>query len=197
MSAEEDHDRSEKIGNQSGKRDKKRKRKTLGVLEVPSNGIHQETAEEKVVDGLSSPQRPILSGSLPFSLSSLSPGTNRQNPFSLPHIQSPSYVSGAKNESAKLPVTPPQKPSSLTSSPKHVVQLKDDSSDDDDDDDYSPRVKRKGMLKFSSPRSPKTHGSPKKVSTRDKLLNRKRDLEEERRKLPIWTGIPFMIINLL
>jgi hypothetical protein len=125
-----------------------------------------------------------------------SPEKQRQNPFALPVIKSPSLAApSVTNASLEMPVTPPPKPSSLSISVKKVVQFKEDGSSDDSD--YSPRAKRKRLPPMSSPRhsqSPKgLPASPKKVSTREKLLNRRRELEEERKKLPIWSGILLLL----
>jgi HrpA-like RNA helicase len=110
--------------------------------------------------------------------------------------------SGARTTSDPLPsvhTTPTPKASPILSSPKKTVQVNGDDSSDDDVD-YSPPVRRKGFTKFSSPRhAPKALvTSPKKVGNRVKRLNRKEELEEERMKLPIWTGMrsigPFLQI---
>ena len=166
MSTEEDCHVSEKLTKQpqkDEKRDKKRKR---------NNHEKLDTSNVESVRG-KSPQKPLVS----FDNSSKVP---RQNPFSLPSF------SGAHSPTNGGPVTP-QNLSPSPSSSKKVVQFDDDISDDDPD--YSPS-KRKGS-KFSPRHSQSPKGiSPKKVNKKDQLESRKRDLEEERRRLPIWTGIP-------
>jgi hypothetical protein len=75
-------------------------------------------------------------------------------------------------------------------SAKKLVQFIEDVSSDENDDDYRPNKKRKQFTEPSSPRhtSKGLLNSPKKIN-RDQLLNRKAELDMERRKLPIWSGI--------
>ena len=164
-------------------RGKKRKRREPDFDENPSNRTtHVEQSK------IGSPLKGTLSGPPETSVSSnTSPATPRRNPFSLASVKSP--FSGANTPPDRRPKDTRENSSSPLSS-KRVVQFNElDISDDDLD--YSPPSKRKGIL--SSPRhtlSPNgTLASPKKVSNREKLSVRKRDLEEERRRLPIWTGI--------
>jgi hypothetical protein len=123
----------------------------------------------------------------PFSLSdpafSVSTGKKRINPFS---------ILASDANSPTTPSTPPQKHTSIPSSVKKVVQFGDDDDDDDDEDfEYTPS-KRKKHTKLLSPRTPQSSKSaltsPKKVSRKDALEARVKELEYERRKLPIWTG---------
>jgi hypothetical protein len=79
--------------------------------------------------------------------------------------------------------------SSVSSPAKKVIQFQE--SDESDDGDYTPKRKRKD-LNLLSPRHTKLSKpgliSPKKVDTRERLLNKRRELQSEREKLPIWTG---------
>ena len=179
MSTEEDRHVSEKLTKQlqkDEKREKKRKRRNHENLDLSSNG-----ADEKIINSIggNSPQDRPLKGQLTsLTLSGNASQAPRQNPFSLPSFPRSSPLNGG-------PLTPPRNDSSLPSS-KRVVQFEDDFSDDDPD--YSP-TKRKAS-KFSPRHSQSPKGiSPKKVNRKDQLESRKRDLEEERRRLPIWTGI--------
>ena len=184
MSTEEDRDVSEKAIKQlvkDEKRDKKRKRNDREKLDTSSNGADEKTIHST---GGQSPQKrpskgPLVSPPLSGNLSKVA----RQNPFSMPSS------SGAQDPTDEGLVTQPQNHSPSISSSKKVVQFDDDISDDDPD--YSPS-KRKGS-KFSPRHSQSPKGiSPKKVNKKDQLESRKRDLEEERRRLPIWTGIPLI-----
>ena len=160
------------------KRDKKRKHNNIEKLDTSSNG-----ADEKIIDligGTPSQKGPSEGPLASLALSENSSKVPRQNPFSLPSF---SGTGGSTNGS----VIPPQNHSPSALSSKKAVQFHGDISDDDSD--YSPS-KRKGS-KFSPRHSQSPKGiSPKKVSKKDQLESRKRDLEEERRRLPIWTGIP-------
>jgi hypothetical protein len=159
------------------KRHKKRKHNNIEKLDTFANG-----ADENIIDliGDKSPQRGPSEGPLlSLALSENSFKVPRQNPFSLPSF---SGAGGSTNG----PLITSQNHSPTTLSSKKAVQFDDGISDDDSD--YSPS-KRKG-LKFSPRHSQSPKGiSPKKVSKKDQLESRKRDLEEERRRLPIWTGI--------
>jgi hypothetical protein len=119
----------------------------------------------------------------------------RKNPFSLPSVKSPTPESFPTTHiSPELPHTPPAKASSLSPSSKRVIQLNGNDSSGDDSD-YVPPTKRNKIQKLSSPRhSPKAiFTSPKKLD-REKLSVRRVELEDERRKLPIWTGIPLFVV---
>ena len=119
---------------------------------------------------------------------SLSTGKKRINPFSILAQQSDDT---SHANSPTTPSTPPQKPPLLPSSVKKVVQFEDDDSDDDDFEYIPSKRKKHGKLQSprtsQSPKSPLT--SPKKVSRKDHLEARVKELEHERRKLPIWTGM--------
>jgi hypothetical protein len=181
MSTEEEHYVSEKLKKQmrkDEKRDKKRKRNNDEKLDTSSNGADEKTIESI---GDKSSHMGLSEGPLaPVVPSENSPKIVRQNPFSLPSLSvAPGPTSGG-------PVTQTQNHSPSSPSSKKVVQFDDDISDEDPD--YSPS-KRKGS-KFSPRHSQSPKGiSPKKVNKKDQLESRKRDLEEERRRLPIWTGI--------
>jgi hypothetical protein len=180
MSTDQDRHVSEKPTKQllkDEKRDKKRKRNNHEKINTSSN-----RADEKTIGSIGgkSPQKgPSEEPLASLALSGNSSKVPRQNPFSMPSV---SEADGPTNGG---PVTPPQNHSPSPSLSKKLVQFDDDISDDSD---YSPS-KRKGS-KFSPRHSQSPKGiSPKKVSKKDQLESRKRDLEEERRRLPIWTGI--------
>ena len=171
---------------------KKRKRQTTPesskeVAQKSSNGEH---VGESANDAYQTPP-PTTKDTNPFldSSRSLSTGKKRINPFSILASQ---YEDISHATSPTTPSTPPHKPPSLPSSAKKVVQFNEDDSDDDDDLEYIPS-KRKKHGKFHSPRTPQSPKfsltSPKKVSRKDHLEARVKELEYERRKLPIWTGI--------
>jgi hypothetical protein len=170
----------------SDKREKKRKRRSHENDKNSSNGTIN--VEESNLD----PSLKSALNDLPKVTPSpkQSPKPRRQNPFSLAGGKSPfSGADDPADSQSNKHVSPPQKLSSPTS-PKKIVQFNEDDITDDDVE-YTPPAKRKALL--TSPRLPLspngTFASPKKINNRDKLQIRKRDLEEERRRLPIWTGI--------
>ena len=174
-----------------GQHEKKRKRHTPEssneVTENPSNGQHvQETAQDSIQQTTPKAKEALSLSDAAFSAST---GKKRINPFSI-LAQQTETASGAN--SPTTPSTPPQKHTSLLSSVKKVVQFGDEDDDDDDEDfEYTPS-KRKKHTKSLSPRTPQSPKlaitSPKKVSRKDALEARVKELEYERRKLPIWTG---------
>ena len=126
----------------------------------------------------------------------------RQNPFfmSAPKISLLDTTLIPSRSEVNAVTPPPRSPPSSTPT-KKTVQFKD--SEDSDDSDFTPKTKRKTRPKLLSPKhgpspvSPKVAPlSPKKISTKSKLLDRKRELELERKKLPIWTGILFGYVDL-
>ena len=120
-------------------------------------------------------------------------GTNgelKRNPFAMPKQNSKSLSA----EKVPSPTAKEQSPATLSPSKKNVIEF-NDSDESEEDSDYSPQPKRKQLSLLSlSPRhssSPKGQlASPKKVNNREKLLNRRGELLAERRRLPIWSGIP-------
>jgi hypothetical protein len=192
MIAEDDSDvmlNTTRSLHKSDKREKKRKRRSHDKDKNSPN--RTMNVEESNLD-------PSLKGTLddlpkatPSPIQSpKSSKPRRQNPFSLAGVKSPfSGADDLADSESKKHVSPSQKLSSPTSS-KKIVQFNEDDITDDDVD-YTPPAKRKALL--TSPRLPLspngTFASPKKINNRDKLQIRRRDLEEERRRLPIWTGI--------
>jgi len=126
------------------------------------------------------------------SLSPRGQEDTRQNPYFLPSVKSPvSETPKRTNDSLEPPQTPPPKSSPQGSPSKRVIQFSEDSSQDNDSD-YKPHVKRKKRLNLLSPRhsqSPKALTTPVK---REELASRKLELEYERKKLPIWTGMFYL-----
>lgn len=157
---------------------KKRKRQTSPESSKEATENSLQTPPPKSKDPISLLDSPI----------SLSTGKKRINPFSILAQQSDDT---SHANSPTTPSTPPQKPPLLPSSVKKVVQFEDDDSDDDDFEYIPSKRKKHGKLQSprtsQSPKSPLT--SPKKVSRKDHLEARVKELEYERRKLPIWTGM--------
>ena len=174
-----------------GHNEKKRKRHTpessKEATENPSNGQHvEETAQDSIQQITPKPKEQLSLSDPEFSLST---GKKRINPFS---ILAQRTETTSDTNSPTTPSTPPQKHTPLPSSVKKVVQFGDEDDDDDDEDfEYTPS-KRKKHTKSLSPRTPQSPKSaltsPKKVSRKDALEARVKELEYERRKLPIWTG---------
>jgi len=173
-----------------GHYEKKRKRHTPEssneATENPSNGHVEETAQDSIQQITPKPKEQLSLSDPEFSLST---GKKRINPFS---ILAQRTETTSDTNSPTTPSTPPQKHTPLPSSVKKVVQFGDEDDDDDDEDfEYTPS-KRKKHTKSLSPRTPQSPKSaltsPKKVSRKDALEARVKELEYERRKLPIWTG---------
>jgi len=169
---------------------KKRKRQTPDssqeATENPSNGQHvPENAQDSIQTTTPKPKEPFSLSDSPISVST---GKKRSNPFSL--LAQQTEKTSDANSPPPPSTPPPQKHASLASSVKKVVQFNDDDSDDEDFE-YTPS-KRKKHSKSISPRTPQSPKSavtsPKKVSRKDALEARVKELEYERRKLPIWTG---------
>jgi hypothetical protein len=174
-----------------GHHEKKRKRHTpessKEEIENPSNGQHvHETAQDSIQQTTPKAKETLSLSDPAFSVST---GKKRINPFSILAQQT---ETASDANSPTTPSTPPQKHTFLPSSVKKVVQFGDEDDDDDDEDfEYTPS-KRKKHTKLLSPRTPQSPKSavtsPKKVSRKDALEARVKELEYERRKLPIWTG---------
>jgi hypothetical protein len=169
------------------KRKRERSSKKTKMLESSNQNDIKEDKESGLMDVVdSSPKASIIR----------SPDKTRGNPFKMSSPNSPRLTFSSPNENGVMDtmITPPPQQSPLSTPVKRVVQFKD--SDDSDDGDYSPKTKRKKLftrtstgLNLNNPLSPKSaHISPKKISTKEKLLDRKRELELERKKLPIWSG---------
>ena len=113
----------------------------------------------------------------------------RKNPFSM---ASNGTFGGTVAPPIHVPKSSPSShiETSVSLPSKKIVQFRD--SDDSDDGEYTPKRKPK-EFKLLSPRHAKLAkaglSSPKKVENREKLLNKRRELQEEREKLPIWTGL--------
>lgn len=174
---------------------KKRKRERSANLEELGNGVQLTKPHEEPL--IQSPTRNATDPGESRDSSTRFPGQSsnkngqRKNPFSLQPVNGTnSGTSAITDTTASVPTMRTPKASPIMPLSRRTVQLnRDDSSGDDFD--YSPPVRRKGGAKFSSPRhTPKALvTSPKKVGNRVKRLNRKEELEEERMKLPIWTGM--------
>jgi|SRR5271170_8022722 len=170
---------------------KKRKRhspeSSKKATENPSNGQHvQEGTQARIQTATPRPKERL---SLSDPTLSVSSGKRRINPFSILAQQTETTIDA---NSPTTPSTPPLKHASIESSVKKIVQFDDDDDDSDDADfEYTPS-KRKEHTKLLSPRTPQSPKSavtsPKKVSKKDALEARVKELEYERRKLPIWTG---------
>jgi hypothetical protein len=160
-----------------------------------NNTIETEEIGDEVVHTMT----PVSNGSLESFSSIPKPiqGEKRLNPFTIPSASSVNPI----DNSLKMtpPLSSPQVSTSTPSPAKKVIQFQDDDSDDSDLPAFSP--KRKISLgKISSPRhSQNSKGvlaSPRKVPAKEQLLKRKRELEEERKNLPIWSGMPQIPLKL-
>lgn len=127
---------------------------------------------------------------------SLPPGTPRSNPFVLPSSGSKTILKngGTVSIQQNIVTSPPSSPASAQSSLKKTVEFHASDSSEDDQE-YSPPKKRKLLGNISSPRHSQSPvgkailASPKKVANREKLLQRRQELQDEREKLPIWSGM--------
>src|SRR5271156_4051855 len=206
-------DVSENVNKRSEKNEKKakkRKRKHQHSGEENSktgDGLVNGTTKSPE-DTIESEQTPSKAGSEDISFDSLlKPNRTtphkvqpnlKLNPFKVPSpiLKTPKTSAATGNAKDKSLETPPTTPPPLNSSAKKVVQFNDDSSDDDPD--WSPRTKRRKSSRLSSKLTSTRHSqspngtsqSPKKVHSAGKLASIRRDLLDERMKLPIWTGIP-------
>lgn len=119
----------------------------------------------------------------------------RVYPFSIPVASSNAPVNGESASTIQqnsLPTTPPpQTPSSAPSLSKRTVHFHG-SVDSSDDEKYSSPKERKLLANSPSPRhvsNPKALLlSPKKIANSQKRAEKKLELQDEREKLPIWTG---------
>jgi hypothetical protein len=104
----------------------------------------------------------------------------------------PPLQNATTNGTPKSPFkTPLRIQTAPSSSQRQVVEFsyhpdEDDSSDEDFTPSPSKRRKLKALKSGHSPSRLVT--SPRKVHNKDQLQQKKRDLLEERRKLPIWSG---------
>lgn len=190
------HDVAKKVGKQDprgSKHDMKRKRGAAEEARAAGSISSNATVKVDSKDGRVKPSQTLHIASS-FSLGSPlpSPNKSRSNPFSMSTGTDSAVVNGTADDQSKGPVTPPPKSPTSPHSSRRVVEFRNGDSSDDDPD-YSPPVKRKDFGKFTpSPRHSqkvKVLSSTKKLVTKEQLKERARELEEERSKLPIWTGI--------
>jgi hypothetical protein len=142
---------------------------------------------------------PVSNGSIGSSSPAAKPlqGEKRMNPFALP--SAPSLKATENSLNLTPPLSSPQVSTSTPSPTKKVIQFQDD--DSDDSGQFLHPAKRKvSTEKLSSPRlsqnSKVVLASPKKIPPKVLLLRRKQELEEERKKLPIWSGkVSELLIN--
>ena len=181
---------SQESSKKEKKQNKKRKRPSLGSAEVENKnntlGIAMP-AESSNESGKA--HTAAQNGS---TKSVLAQDRKRPNPFAIPSLNTSNITPTSSTSSPKPTVSITSPPTSISehSPSKRVVQF--NGSDSSDESDHAPTIKQKALSKISLGRSnpsPKSLlASPKKISNKDKLLNRKRELEEERRNLPIWTA---------
>jgi hypothetical protein len=172
---------------------KERKRKRLGDLEATTvNGNSADVGEADNGEGKSEVEGDA--GDVPLAngvTQHISPiPIIRKNPFVLNALAE--HTGNGPVNGTEGPTTPPPRPST----DRKVVQFHDSESSDSE---YTPKRNRKG-LKISSRTdsiSKPSIASSKKVSKRDELLNRKRELQEQREKLPIWTGTLLCAMRLI
>lgn len=151
-----------------------------------NNTIETEEDDDEVVQIMT----PVSNEALDLSSSKPIEGGKKLNPFRIPSATS---VNALKNASEMTPPLSSPQVSTVTPSPtKKVIQFHGDDSDDSDQP-VVPAKRKISLGKLSSPRlSQNSKGvlaSPRKVPAKEQLLKRKRELEEERRKLPIWSGM--------
>lgn len=180
---EENRKRKRKRGS-----DKSKDHKTNGTKPLV-NGVGKDnmTGEEKLKD--TKADVPVLQNGT--TTESFPSPTKRTNPFSMSTENTPTPKRSPPTPTKAGVLTPaPSISKSTLLSSKRVVQFH--GSDDSDDSEYVPQSKRKESTLLSPHLGKSIKGnllSPKKVDNREKLLNRKRELQEEREKLPIWTGM--------
>ena len=153
------------------------------ATEKPSNGHVPESTNDSIQTPPPKPKGTSLLTELPFSVSA---GKKRINPFSILAEQTDNNDDA---NSPPAPSTPPQKLSSVPTSVRRAVQFDGDESDNDDFE-YTPSKRKKhGKFPARTPHTPKSPlTSPKKLNKKEHLEARVKELEYERRKLPIWTG---------
>ena len=172
------------------KRNRKRKRHSSELEHIPgkNNKVSNATLKEPNKDTMSregTPQSGKHGSEQPQA--SQSQEERRPNPFTIPSTNTQDTPTNSPKPASRAS---PSTPLSEQSRSKRVVKF--NGGDSSDDSDFSPKDKRRISAKHSVGRhsqSPKAvHVSTKKISNKDNLNRRKRELEEERKKLPIWSA---------
>lgn len=172
------------------KQNKKRKRQSLGPEQVEDKNNTSGIATPAESSKESGKAHASAQNGDPKSV--LAQDRKRPNPFGIPSSNTNDITptSSTYSPGPTVSLTSPHTPISALSPSKKAVQF--NRGDSSDESDHTPTIKRKALSKISLGRpnpSPKSLlVSPKKIGNKDKLLNRKRELEEERRNLPIWTA---------
>ena len=177
-------------------RKRSRKRKRLGSASVDGSTASMETPDG--TDDSNIAQSSVKNESLSTSKVSISQNEGRTDPRPRNEAQGthpstpPPTPKATTNGAPKTPFkTPLRVQSSPSSSQRKVVQFNAQPDEDDpSDQDFTPSSgKRKNFKVPKIGHSPnRALTSPRKVPNKDELQQRKLDLMEERRKLPIWTG---------
>ena len=174
-------------------RKRNRKRKRLG-----SGSVEGSIDTPDSTDDLKIAQSSVKNESLSASKVSVSQNKGTTDPRprhetlgtqpSTPLLPPKATTNGTPKTPFKTPLPVQSAPSSLLRS---VVQFNAQPDEDDSSDqDFTPLANRRKNFKMPKiGHSPNRHfTSPRKVANKDELLQKKRDLVEERRKLPIWSG---------
>jgi len=187
-----DHKKRHRHNHDEKRHRKKKKRSAEQEEELKLNGTMplingvDESANNQDASEVTSPQQSnIQNGN--HDENSPSPA-KRKNPFSV-------LSSDSSNKSLsppdKAPMSSPTSQATTpfsSSTPKKVIQFQES---DSEDGDFNPKRNRMDF-KSLSPRHAKFPKagflSPKKIDTRESLRNKRRQLQAEREKLPIWTG---------
>jgi len=175
------------------RRKRSRKRKRLGSASVDGSIETPDSTDDLKIAQLSAKNESLSASKVSISQDggTTDPRPRHETPGthpSAPLLPTKATTNGTPKTPFKTPIRVQSTPSS---SQRNVVQFNAQSDEDDSSDqDFTPLANRRKNFKMPKiGHSPNRHlMSPRKVANKDELLQKKRDLVEERRKLPIWSG---------